>query len=94
MMSMMGTITVFCDERPVFLREQANAMYGIIPYYLTKTLFDLPVSIISTLLFSCIIYFSMDLSQTAEQFFGFFFLVFLLVMSATSFGYMFASMFP
>jgi ABC-2 type transporter len=44
MANMLGTITIFCDERPVFLREQANAMYGILPYYLTKTLFDLPMN--------------------------------------------------
>lgn len=94
MMNMMGTVTIFCNERPVFLREQANAMYGVVPYYMTKTLVEMPIMIITPLILSAIIYPSMDLAGDVEKFFGFFFLLFLLVLTATSFGYMFASIFP
>lgn len=34
------TLTVFQLERPVFLREQANNMYGLFPYFMTKNLID------------------------------------------------------
>jgi hypothetical protein len=29
-------------ERPVFLREQANKMYGVFPYYFAKMLIEIP----------------------------------------------------
>lgn len=37
-----GVILVFQSERPVFLREQANKMYGVFPYYMSKMLIELP----------------------------------------------------
>jgi hypothetical protein len=35
-----GTVNVFQVERPVFLREQANQMYGLFPYFLTKNMIE------------------------------------------------------
>eukprot|EP00401_Gymnodinium_catenatum_P075344 CAMPEP_0117490148 /NCGR_PEP_ID=MMETSP0784-20121206/17401_1 /TAXON_ID=39447 /ORGANISM="" /LENGTH=566 /DNA_ID=CAMNT_0005284897 /DNA_START=284 /DNA_END=1984 /DNA_ORIENTATION=- len=36
----------FPSERPVFLREYAANMYGVIPYFLSKTLVELPVTLL------------------------------------------------
>lgn len=35
-----GVLTVFQIERPVFLREQANKMYGLVPYFMTKNMLE------------------------------------------------------
>ena len=54
---MMTTMT-FQGERPVFLREQANQMYDVVPYFLAKTIADLPAFIIVPFVFNAITYFA------------------------------------
>ena len=58
MSSMMGlmqaTMLGFPLERPMFLREYATGTYGAAPYFLSKTLVEIPVSLIqTTLVFLC-----------------------------------------
>jgi len=43
MLNLMGVLLVFQEERPVFLREQANKMYRVAPYYMAKVLAELPI---------------------------------------------------
>ncbi len=59
--SMFGTINTFSQERPVFLREQANKMYGVSAYFMAKTMAELPVFFFSPLIGTIIIYFGMRL---------------------------------
>jgi hypothetical protein len=40
MSNFFNAILTFQSERPVFLREQANRMYGVFPYYMTKIMAD------------------------------------------------------
>lgn len=47
------------EERAVFLREQANSMYGVGSYFLSKTAVSFPLHIIFSLVFSLLIYFMM-----------------------------------
>ncbi len=61
----LGSILVFIDERPLFLREQANRMYGVIPYYIAKDLIDLPLNIFIPLFFS-FFYFGMGTDVTMQ----------------------------
>lgn len=58
MMNMFNTLMVFQLERPVFLREQANKMYGVLPYFLAKNITDLPVLLLTPLLTALINYFT------------------------------------
>jgi hypothetical protein len=46
MTHLMGNLLAFQDERPVFLREQANKMYHVFPYYAAKMILEIPVLII------------------------------------------------
>lgn len=46
MMALMGTIGLFQNERPVFLREQANKMYDVGIYFNAKTLTELPLTML------------------------------------------------
>jgi hypothetical protein len=56
----------------VFLREQANNMYAVTSYYLAKTMMELPVLLITPMVFSVIVYFKIGLIITASQFFYFY----------------------
>ena len=69
----LGSILLFIEERPLFLREQAGRMYGIIPYYLAKDLVELPVNLLLPFLFS-LFYFGMGTDVTMEQF-GYFYFI-------------------
>ncbi len=90
---MMATIIIFQDERPVFLREQANKMYYVTPYYMSKVVMDLPFVIVTPLLSTIILYFGVGFERTAGQFFYFYLVLFLVVMNASSFGYLCSSIF-
>lgn len=46
MSSMFNTILVFQAERDVFLRENANQMYSLTAYYLSKNVIELPTTIL------------------------------------------------
>lgn len=66
MMPLMGTLGLFQGERPVFLREQANKMYGTFPYFVTKTLTEQPINVFATLLYSILIYYAVGFTNTFE----------------------------
>ncbi|CAJ1422261.1 unnamed protein product [Effrenium voratum] len=64
-MAMMGAaqpvLLQFPQERPVFLREYAANQYGVVSYFLSKTLVELPVVLTSNLLSFLIAYWWMGL---------------------------------
>ena len=66
MADIMNTILVFQGERPVFLREQANKMYGVAPYFMAKTLTDIPIIILTPLITTILLYFALNLSYSVE----------------------------
>ena len=71
MNSYLGTTQVFQVERPVFLREQANQMYGIIPYYTSKMIGEIPVFIVIPILYTPIVYFGIGFTVTWVQYLKF-----------------------
>mmetsp|Transcript_111 Transcript_111/g.217 ORF Transcript_111/g.217 Transcript_111/m.217 type:complete len:165 (+) Transcript_111:726-1220(+) len=91
--NLFNTVLIFQQERPVFLREQSNKMYRVAPYFFSKVIVDTPVLILGPLVFTLIIYFSMGLQKTADQFFSFFFTLSLLANAAASIGYFVSSIF-
>ena len=54
----MMTNLTFQVERPVFLREQANKMYNVLPYYLSKVLSEIPGFIIVPMIYTLITFWS------------------------------------
>eukprot|EP00347_Sterkiella_histriomuscorum_P009468 403341097 len=93
MMNLMGCLLIFQEERPVFLREQANKMYNVAPYFLAKVGVELPIQIFTPLLWWIVCYFGVGLTVTAEQFFYAYLINFMLVLCASSFGYFLSSIF-
>ena len=57
MSAVQNVILVFPNERPVFLREVNNEMYSVSAYFFSKVLSELPIGILSPVLFGCIEYY-------------------------------------
>ena len=47
-------------ERPIFIREYATSHYGVVPYFISKTLVELPITFIQCSLVFCVTYWIMD----------------------------------
>lgn len=54
-------LLTFASERPVFIRERASDMYGTVPYFLCKSLVELPLLVLQNLLMILIAYWAMAL---------------------------------
>lgn len=80
-----NVILIFPDERPVFLREVNNNMYGVSPYFWAKVFSEMPFAILTPSLFGTIVYWTVGLNPTAEKFFMFI-LTLILIYNASS-GY-------
>lgn len=93
MSNIMNTILVFQSERPVFLREQANHMYGVFSYFMAKTLTDIPIMILTPMITTVLLYFVLNLSLSVENFFGFYLVLFLTANAASSIGFLVSSLF-
>ena len=63
-----NVILIFPDERPVFLREVNNNMYKTSPYFWAKVISELPFSIMTPVIFVCIVYYAIGYYPTAEAF--------------------------
>jgi ABC-type multidrug transport system permease subunit len=57
-----NTILIFPDERPVFLREVNNNMYSVSGYFFAKIISEIPVCILTPVIFGSICYFAIGLS--------------------------------
>ena len=64
--NLFNAILVFQAERPVFLREQANKMYSVLPYFMAKTLMDTPMLVFTPVLAFFLTYFSNGYERTGE----------------------------
>jgi ABC-type multidrug transport system permease subunit len=53
------TILTFPSERPVFLREYAARQYGVLPYFVSKTIVELPVVFMASVIMFLIAYWVM-----------------------------------
>ena len=89
----MMTVVTFQTERPVFLREQANKMYDVVPYYFAKTIAEIPVFTIIPMIFCAITYFLVGYNDITEQFFKFYLNYALNTLCAISLGYFVSSAF-
>jgi len=59
--NMFNAILVFQGERAVFLREQANKMYSVFPYFMAKTLMDTPMLLFTPMVATILTYFGLDM---------------------------------
>jgi len=71
MINIFNTITTFPVERAVFLREYAGNLYGVLPYFLGKSLVETPVGLILGIVYAAICYYIVGLRSDVENFFTF-----------------------
>lgn len=93
MLNFVGTIGLFQQERPVFLREQASRMYRLGPYFQAKTLVEFPVTTLLPMIYVCLLYYGVHFRREWDAFFFQYFILWTLVQSAISIGYLVSSLF-
>ncbi|XP_044732202.1 protein white [Chrysoperla carnea] len=83
-----SVISVFCNELPVFLRENRNGMYRTDIYFLCKTLAEAPVFLAIPMIFAFICYYMIGLNPEQPRVFITAIIVALVANVAISFGYL------
>ncbi|CAG0920875.1 unnamed protein product [Notodromas monacha] len=79
---------VFCSEYPIFLKEHEAGMYRVTVYFACKSLAELPLFIVSPLIFSTCVYFLIGLTSGVKNFLTTCGVAVLVANAACSFGYM------
>lgn len=88
-----STLYPFIVERPVFLREYANKAYSPFPYFMSKTIVELPLQVLMPMALAAMSYFATGLSQSADQFFFFMLVLMLGTACGTSMGFFIGCLF-
>lgn len=86
MSSLSPVSIVFPKERVVFLKEEGARLYTTWMFYLSRTVVELPFLILIPLVMQLILYWMVGLGNTAEQFFIFYLIFFLISFAGNSFG--------
>jgi ABC-type multidrug transport system ATPase subunit/ABC-type multidrug transport system permease subunit len=83
--STLTTLSLFGDERIVFVRERSNGYYSSISYYLAKVLFDIiPLRVLPPILLGLIVYPLVGLSSEGSTFGKFLLILVLFNLTAAS----------
>jgi len=80
------SMLTFGGERRLVSRERAKKMYGVLPYFVAKTLADMLNSVAMPMIYGIAVYWICNLRPTAEHFFTFVLIYYLSVSAAQSFG--------
>ena len=94
MSNIMGVLTTFANERAAVLREQENGMYSALPYFCARVLVDIPLKLLSPVLFASIAYWSVGFQNDGARFGSAILTIILLGLSSNSFGLFLACIFP
>lgn len=63
------TLTTFPAEREIFLKEYNAGLYGIIPYFLSKIIIEIPLTSFFPFLFTAITYYAVNFNNGVSNFF-------------------------
>ena len=66
-----SALSTFPKERSIFLKEYNSGLYGIIPYFFSKLIIEIPLTSFFPILFSCIVYFVVNFNPGVSNFFLF-----------------------
>ena len=80
----MQNLFMFPSQRALFLREKGTNSYGVLTYYLSKIVVDVPLQVVFPLLFSVISYFMIGFQTNAGKFFIYAAAIILLTHSAVT----------
>jgi len=93
MQNIFSTITTFPLERSVFLREYAANLYGVVPYFLGKSLVETPIGLGITFLYAAIVYYIVGLRSDPTNYFTFICIYVCLTFLAQGMGLLFGCAF-
>mmetsp|Transcript_17838 Transcript_17838/g.17803 ORF Transcript_17838/g.17803 Transcript_17838/m.17803 type:complete len:475 (+) Transcript_17838:241-1665(+) len=78
----------FPAERPIFIKEYSQGLYGSLVYYLAKNISELPMQLFAPMVYSLLLYFVLGLNLAADKFFIFYSLICLIILSGSGVGYL------
>ena len=81
-------------EKEIFAKEYDSGLYGIIPYYFSKLMIEVPLTAFFPTLFSCIVYYLVNFNNGVEHFFTFILVTILLALVATFMGIFIGTLVP
>lgn len=90
---MLQNFAVYPAEREVFYREDDDAVYGVEAFFMTYTLLELPLEILTSLVFGVLADLAVGFPRTAEMYFVWVFCGFAIVHCGESLGIMFNTVF-
>ena len=86
MIGLMPIALIFPSEREVFLKEENSRLYSTSCYFLSRTIVQIPQSMIISLIETIIIYWFVGLTSTVSQFLTFYLISFLLTYIGVALG--------
>ena len=89
-----SSMVTFSSERRLLSRERAKKMYGVLPYFIAKTLSDMVNSVALPTCYGIAIYWICNLRPTASAFFTFVLALYLTISAAQSTGLFLSIVFP
>jgi ABC-type multidrug transport system ATPase subunit len=85
--SIQNTLITFNYEKPKFYKEQESEMYGVFPYFFSKTILEVPLQLISALLNFALLYFVIGLNNhSIYKYLTYILIVFSAGYAASTFG--------
>mmetsp|Transcript_36097 Transcript_36097/g.66159 ORF Transcript_36097/g.66159 Transcript_36097/m.66159 type:complete len:684 (-) Transcript_36097:150-2201(-) len=81
-----SSMVTFTSERRLLSRERAKKMYGVLPYFIAKTLSDMVNSVVLPTFYGIVVYWICNLRPTASSFFTFVLTLYLTISAAQSTG--------
>jgi len=93
MQQIFSTVSTFPLERAVFLRENASNLYGVLPYFIGKTIVETPVGLFITFCYALIVYYIVGLRSDPQYYFTFVFIYLVLAFNAQGLGLLFGCCF-
>ncbi|GLC47082.1 hypothetical protein PLESTM_002024000 [Pleodorina starrii] len=87
-------LPVINSDRAVFYRERAAGMFHLFPYVLSQGLAEMPYIAVQSIIYSIIVYFTVQFEFTAVKFFWFLLFFWLNLLAFTFFGVAVMSLMP
>ncbi|CAG0879456.1 unnamed protein product [Darwinula stevensoni] len=84
----LAVFNAFCEELPVFLRENQSGMYRTDAYFISKVVAEFPFSIFFPAVFTAVTYFMIGLNEKIERFLVCTLIMIIVANVSTAFGYM------
>ena len=90
--ALQGPINSFTEEKKIVSNERLSMSYSLSAYFISRVLSDLPITIISLLIYSIVIYWGSGLRPDPERFFLFIGFLVLVTFNGGALGYFLSSM--